>query len=217
MGLLRCTSYKEKVSHKISPNHGLFAYPVLQAADILIFDSQLVPVGADQKQHIEVTRDIAIKFNNTYGRFCHSEEYIVESVAVVPGLDGRKMSKSYDNTIEIFEEESSIRKEGDADCDGFDAGGRTEDPQRCNLLLFFGWLPSRRKRKSGRKGTGRGLGMGLSSSGLRNLLVEYFRPYRTKRELAKNRDYVENVLMEGAAKAGAAARKPLTAFGVQWG
>ena len=112
MGLLqRCTSYKDKVAQGLSPNHGLFAYPVLQAADILIFQSDLVPVGADQKQHIEVTRDIAIRFNNTYGEiFTVPKEHIIESVAVVPGIDGRKMSKSYGNTIEIFEPEDSVRK-----------------------------------------------------------------------------------------------------------
>ena len=111
MGLLhRCTSYKDKVAQGISPNHGLFAYPVLQAADILIYKSDVVPVGADQKQHIEVTRDIAGYFNNTYGEvFVLPKDYIIESVAVVPGIDGRKMSKSYGNTIEIFEPEKSIK------------------------------------------------------------------------------------------------------------
>jgi tryptophanyl-tRNA synthetase len=101
MGLLqRCTSFKDKVEQGLSPVHGLFAYPVLQAADILMFDSNLVPVGQDQKQHIEVTRDIAAKFNNIYGEtFVLPEEHILKSVAVVPGIDGRKMSKSYDNTM----------------------------------------------------------------------------------------------------------------------
>ena len=111
MGLLqRCVSYKDKVAQGLSPNHGLFAYPVLQAADILIVKSDLVPVGADQKQHIEVTRDIAMRFNNAYGEiFKIPADYIIESVAVVPGTDGRKMSKSYGNTIEIFEPEKSVK------------------------------------------------------------------------------------------------------------
>jgi tryptophanyl-tRNA synthetase len=112
MGLLeRCTSYKDKVAHGISPNHGLFAYPVLMAADILIFDSNVVPVGKDQKQHVEVTRDIAIKFNELYGQtFILPEPRIREEVASVPGLDGQKMSKSYGNTIEIFGDEKATRK-----------------------------------------------------------------------------------------------------------
>src|SRR5580658_6304645 len=107
MGLLeRCTSYKDKVARGIPANHGVFAYPVLMAADILIYDSNIVPVGRDQKQHVEVTRDIAIKFNNTYGEtFVVPTEQIRESTAIVPGTDGDKMSKSYGNTIEIFGDE----------------------------------------------------------------------------------------------------------------
>src|SRR6187200_1109023 len=112
MGLLeRCHSYKDKLARGVSPNHGLFAYPVLMAADILIYDSNIVPVGRDQKQHVEVARDIAIKFNESYGRtFVIPEPQIREAVAVVPGTDGQKMSKSYGNTIEIFGEEKAIRK-----------------------------------------------------------------------------------------------------------
>src|SRR5689334_16703443 len=112
MSLLeKCHSYKDKIAKGISPNHGLFAYPVLMAADILIYDSNIVPVGRDQKQHVEVTRDIAVKFNETYGQtFVIPEPMIREEVAVVPGTDGQKMSKSYGNTIEIFGEEKATRK-----------------------------------------------------------------------------------------------------------
>src|SRR5881394_1193989 len=112
MGLLeRATSYKDKIAKGISPNHGLFAYPVLMAADILIYDSNLVPVGRDQKQHVEVTRDIAIKFNEQYGEtFVIPEPQIRGEVAKVPGTDGEKMSKSYGNTIEIFGDEKALRK-----------------------------------------------------------------------------------------------------------
>ena len=104
MGLLeRCHSYKDKIAKGIAANHALFAYPVLMAADILIVQSNVVPVGRDQKQHVEVTRDIAIKFNNQFGEvFTIPEPSIRDSVAVVPGLDGQKMSKSYGNTVEIF-------------------------------------------------------------------------------------------------------------------
>src|SRR4249919_317236 len=112
MSLLeKCTSYKDKIAKGISPNHGLFAYPVLMAADILIYDSNIVPVGQDQKQHVEVTRDIAIKFNEQYGEtFVIPEPQIREAVAKVPGIDGEKMSKSYGNTIEIFGDEKALRK-----------------------------------------------------------------------------------------------------------
>src|SRR5687767_4954784 len=112
MGLLeRCHSYKDKVAKGLPVNHGLFAYPVLMAADILIYDSNVVPVGRDQKQHVEVTRDIAIKFNETYGQtFVVPEPQIRDEVAVVPGIDGQKMSKSYGNTIEIFGDEKILRK-----------------------------------------------------------------------------------------------------------
>ena len=112
MGLLeRCHSYKDKMAKGFAPSHGLFAYPVLMAADILIYDSDLVPVGKDQKQHIEVTRDLVIKFNETYGNTLKlPEPSIQEHTAVVPGLDGEKMSKSYGNTVGLFEEEAPMRE-----------------------------------------------------------------------------------------------------------
>src|SRR5437773_11545849 len=112
MGLLeRCHSYKDKLAKGLTFNFGLFAYPVLMAADILIYDSNIVPVGQDQKQHVEVTRDIAIKFHEQYGEtFVIPEPQIREAVAKVPGIDGEKMSKSYDNTIEIFGDEKTLRK-----------------------------------------------------------------------------------------------------------
>src|SRR6185503_3933903 len=107
----RCHSYKDKIAHGISPNHGIFAYPVLMAADILIYDSNIVPVGRDQKQHVEMTRDIAIKFNEAYGQtFVIPEPQIREEVALVPGTDGQKMSKSYGNTVDIFGDEKGLRK-----------------------------------------------------------------------------------------------------------
>lgn len=139
IGLLqRCTSFKDKVAQGISPNHGLFAYPVLQAADILIYKSDLVPVGADQKQHIEVTRDIAIRFNNAYGKiFTVPEEYIIESVAVVPGTDGRKMSKSYNNTIEIFEPEKTIKKKIMSIVTDSTPVEKPKDPDKCNVFALL--------------------------------------------------------------------------------
>ena len=109
--LENCHSYKDKLAKGLKPNHGLFSYPVLMASDILIYDSNIVPVGKDQKQHVEVTRDIAGKFNQTYGEtFVIPEPRIRDEVAAVPGTDGQKMSKSYDNTIEIFGDEKPLRK-----------------------------------------------------------------------------------------------------------
>ena len=115
MGWLeKCVSFKDKVQQGLPAEHGLFAYPVLQAADILLYDADLVPVGQDQKQHLEITRDIAERFNRVYGGdedvFRLPKPYILDNVAVVPGLDGQKMSKSYNNTIEIFDDPATIRK-----------------------------------------------------------------------------------------------------------
>ncbi|HPD45778.1 MAG TPA: tryptophan--tRNA ligase [Anaerohalosphaeraceae bacterium] len=213
MGLLhRCTSYKDKVAQGLSPNHGLFAYPVLQAADILIFDSNLVPVGADQKQHIEVTRDIAIRFNNTYGEiFVVPQEHILESVAVVPGIDGRKMSKSYDNTIEIFEPESSVKKKVMRIVTDSTPVEAPKDPDKCNVFAMLKLVASPEEiaewEKKYRAG---GTGYGTVKKRLAELLQAYFRPYRQKRaELEKDLDFVHNVLADGARRARAVARVTL--------
>ena len=213
MGLLqRCTSYKDKVAQGLAPNHGLFAYPVLQAADILIFDSNLVPVGADQKQHIEVTRDIAIKFNNTYGEvFVVPDEHILESVAVVPGIDGRKMSKSYDNTIEIFEAESSVKKKVMRIVTDSTPVESPKDPARCNIFAMLKLVASGEEMAEWEKKyrTG-GTGYGEAKKRLAELLQAYFRPYRQKRaELENDLDFVRNVLADGARRARAVARPTL--------
>jgi len=214
MGLLqRCVSYKEKISQGVSANHGLFAYPVLQAADILIFDSNLVPVGADQKQHIEVTRDIAGYFNNTYGQvFVIPKEYILESVAVVPGIDGRKMSKSYDNTIEIFEQEKTVRKKVMSIVTDSTPVEAPKNPDKCNVFALLKLIASSQElvdwEAKYRQG---GVGYGQAKKRLAELLIEYFKPYREKRaELEKNIDYVRKVLHEGAQKARAVAQKTLS-------
>ena len=213
MGLLqRCTSYKDKVAQGLSPNHGLFAYPVLQAADILIFNSDLVPVGADQKQHIEVTRDIAIKFNNTFGPILTiPKEHILKSVAVVPGIDGQKMSKSYDNTIGIFEPEKMVRKKVMSIVTDSTPVEDPKDPEKCNIFALLKLVAGddelaewKDKYRSG------GTGYGTVKKRLVELLCEYFRPYREKRkELENNLDFVERVLKTGAQKASAVARKTL--------
>ncbi|MHC4150321.1 MAG: tryptophan--tRNA ligase [Planctomycetota bacterium] len=213
MGLLqRCTSYKDKIAQGLSPSHGLFAYPVLQAADILIYNSDLVPVGADQKQHIEVTRDIADRFNNRFGEILTlPKESIIESVAIVPGVDGRKMSKSYNNTIEIFEPEKQLTKKVLRIVTDSTPVEEPKDPEKCNVfaLLKLVAAPDElaewdQKYRSG------GLGYGTVKKRLAELLIEYFKPYRQKRaELENNLDFVEQVLRNGAERASAVARQTL--------
>ncbi len=213
MGLLqRCTSYKEKVEQGISANHGLFAYPVLQAADILIYKSDLVPVGADQKQHIEVARDIAIRFNNAYGQILTlPKEHILESVAVVPGIDGRKMSKSYGNTIEIFESEKSLKKKVMRIVTDSTPVEQPKDPEKCNVfaLLKLVASPDELKEWNQRYRMG-GTGYSEAKKRLAELLIEYFAPYRQKRiELGENIGYVKGVLAKGAGRAKAVAAETL--------
>jgi tryptophanyl-tRNA synthetase len=212
-GLLeRCVSYKDKVAQGLSPNHGLFAYPVLQAADILAFHSNLVPVGADQKQHIEVTRDIATAFNNTYGQVLTiPEDLILKEVAVVPGLDGRKMSKSYDNTIEIFEPETSVRRKVMRIVTDSTPVEKPKDPRKCNVFALLRLVASPEElaewEKRYRSG---GMGYGEAKKRLAELLLEYFRPYRQKRaELEKEPALVRQVLADGASRARAVAQKTL--------
>ncbi len=213
MGLLqRCTSYKDKVAQGMSPNHGLFAYPVLQAADILIYNSELVPVGADQKQHIEVTRDIAIRFNNAYGKILTvPTEHIIESVAVVPGVDGRKMSKSYGNTIEMFEPEKSIRKRIMRIVTDSTPVEEPKDPDKCNVfaLLKLVTSPEELAEWENRYRSG-GMGYSDAKKRLAELMIDYFKPFRQKRtELENNIDYVKKVLADGASRAKAVATKTL--------
>jgi len=213
MGLLqRCTSYKDKVAQGLSPNHGLFAYPVLQAADILIYNSNLVPVGADQKQHIEVTRDIAIRFNNTYGEiFTLPEEHIIESVAIVPGVDGRKMSKSYGNTIEIFEPANSMKKKIMRIVTDSTPVEDPKDPDKCNVFALLKLVaPSDELAEWESKYRSGGLGYGQVKKRLAELMMDYFEPFRQKRaELENNVDYVKEVLAKGADRAKAEACRTL--------
>ena len=214
MGLLeRCHSYKDKLAQGISPNHGLFAYPVLMAADILAFDSNIVPVGRDQKQHVEVTRDIAIKFNQQYGdTFVIPEPQIRDDVGGVPGIDGQKMSKSYGNTIEIFGEEKAARKKIMGIV--MDSRSPTEpkpDAEK-NLaiqLLMLIAPPEVSKESEDRLRAG-GLGYGDLKKALFENYWNYFASARARRaELAANLDYVHRVLEEGADKARAVAQTVL--------
>ena len=206
MGLLeRCHSYKDKLARGISPNHGLFAYPVLMAADILIYDSKIVPVGKDQKQHVELTRDIAIKFNQQYGEtFIIPEPQIREDVAVVPGTDGQKMSKSYGNTIEIFGLEKPLRKKIMSlvmDSRGVDEPKPDAEKNIAVQLLKLVSEPDLAKDCEDQLRAG-GYGYGHLKKALFEAYWNYFEPMRQKREeLAKNLDYVQEVLTKGAENA----------------
>ncbi|MBP7050426.1 MAG: tryptophan--tRNA ligase [Phycisphaerae bacterium] len=210
--LQKCVSYKDKIAQGLSANHGLFAYPVLQAADILIFQSNLVPVGADQKQHIEVTRDIALRFNNAYGEvFTLPEDYILESVAVVPGVDGRKMSKSYGNTIEIFEPEKTIKSKIMKMVTDSTPVEAPKDPTKCNVfaLLKLVASPEELAQWEQRYRNG-GMGYGEAKKRLVELTVEYFKPYRQRRaELENSLDVVDAMLKKGAERARAVASQTL--------
>ena len=220
MGLLeRCHGYKDKKARLAGDdldqvNHGLFAYPVLMAADILAFDSNVVPVGRDQKQHVEVTRDIAIKFNNLYGEtFVIPEPQILPEVAVVPGTDGQKMSKSYGNTIEIFGDEKTLRKK----VMSIVMDSRTpQEPKpdadknlAIQLLKLVAPAPVaadfEERLRAG------GLGYGDLKKALFEHYWNYFAPMRQRRaELAANLDYLQNVLRDGAERARTQA-SPLVA------
>ncbi len=214
MGLLeRCHSYKDKLDRGISPNHGLFAYPVLMAADILIYDSNLVPVGKDQKQHIEVTRDVAIKFNQTYGEtFVIPEPEIRDTVAVVPGTDGQKMSKSYGNTIEIFGDEKIMRKKiMSLVMDSRPVQDPKPDADK-NIAIQLLKLVSPPEASADYENRLRAGGFGYGD--LKKALFEHYWNYfvearRKRAELAANLDYVESVLRDGAERAHKVADKVL--------
>lgn len=213
MGFLeRCVSYKDKIAQGISPSHGLFAYPVLQAADILIFDSNIVPVGKDQKQHLELTRDVASKFNDRYGEdlLVIPEPRIREVAANVPGLDGRKMSKSYDNSIEIFEEtEKKLRKKVMKIVTDTTTVEDPKDPTGSYLVQLYSLVATPEEVKemedSFRAG---GTGYGHYKQQVFEAIRDHFAPMREKREaLVNDPSYVDGVLEEGARKARAKARE----------
>jgi tryptophanyl-tRNA synthetase len=215
MGLLqRAHSYKDKLAQGQRPDHGLFAYPVLMAADILQYRSHLVPVGQDQKQHLEMTRDIATHFNQTYGRevFQLPEPYILEEVAVVPGIDGQKMSKSYDNTIRMFWSEAQVRK---AVMSIVTDSTPVEAPKDTRQTLFQLWslfaTPAEREDLFARAKAG-GLGYGEVKKELGERILAHFRPMRERREaLAMHPSTVEDVLATGVRRARELMRPVLEA------
>lgn len=206
--LQKCVSYKDKVQQGLSPNHGLFAYPVLQAADILIYNSNLVPVGQDQKQHLEVTRDIALKFNNTYGEILTlPEPYILSTAAVVPGIDGRKMSKSYDNTLELFEPANAMKKKVMRIVTDSTPVEEPKDPESCTIFALLRLvLDFDEERQWHDKYTAGGMGYGEAKKRLVAGLNDVLEPFRARyEELGNDMDYVRDVLNEGGKKARAIA------------
>jgi tryptophanyl-tRNA synthetase len=211
MGLLeRAVGYKEKLAQGISPNHGLFAYPVLQAADILIYLSDLVPVGQDQKQHLEMTRDIAGKFNQQFGEvFVMPEPYILDNTAVVPGVDGRKMSKSYGNDICIFEEGKALKKKVMSIVTDSTPVEDPKDPSESTPFLLLSLLASAEETAEweARYRAG-GMGYGDVKKRLLELIDVYFAPARERRrELEADPGYVADVLRDGGRRARAVAQQ----------
>lgn len=205
MGLLeRGHSYKDKIAQGLSPNHGLFAYPVLMAADILIYDSQLVPVGKDQKQHLEMTRDMAGKFNSIYGEtLVIPEELILPEVAIVPGLDGQKMSKSYNNTIEIFLDYKELKSKLMRIVTDSTTLEAPKDPDKSILIDLYKLFSTPEELEEMRqKFLAGGYGYGHAKKELLEKIWAYFEPHRKLREeLINNLDYVKDVLRQGALKA----------------
>ena len=226
MGLLeRCHSYKDKVAKGFAASHALFAYPALMAADILLYDSDAVPVGKDQKQHLEVTRDLAGKINDTFGEglLKMPEAIISEATAVVPGLDGQKMSKSYGNTLPIFGEEKPLRKlinkKVVTDATPLEDPKPTENSIILALYKLFA-TPEQYQAMVDAHHAG-GIGYGQFKKDLFEAYWEYFRAAREKRDwILAHPEYVDDVLNTGAARAREEAAKVLTrvrqAVGLGW-
>jgi len=201
----KCTSYKDKVAKGIPPSMGLFDYPVLQAADIAIYDSNMVPVGADQKQHVEMTRDIAGKFNRAFGGevLVLPDPYIVPDVAIVPGIDGQKMSKSYDNTIEIFQTPKQTRTRCMQIVTDSTPLEEPKDPERCNVLALLKLFadPAEADQIAGKYRAG-GYGYGQAKGRLAELVNERFAEARQRYdELMGNPDRIRQILAEGGRRA----------------
>ena len=209
MGLLeRAHSYKDKLARGLASTVGLFSYPVLMAADILIYDSDAVPVGKDQKQHIEITRDLAVKVNETFGQvFKLPEPRINPDTQVVPGLDGQKMSKSYGNNIDIFGDEKETRKRVMSIVTDSTPVEAPKDPERSTIIQLYSLIASKDEladmRERFKKG---GTGYGDFKKELFEKLWEYFSPMRKRREeILRDKSYIDKVLARGAKRANGIA------------
>jgi tryptophanyl-tRNA synthetase len=210
--LENCHAYKDHLAKEMTPSHGLFAYPVLMAADILIYDSDLVPVGRDQKQHVEVTRDLAEKMNRTFGEvFKVPQPSIRPEVETIVGLDGRKMSKSYGNTIGLFEEENALRKKIMAivtDSTPVEAPKSTEGSAILGLYRLF--APAEDVARMEEEFGAGGVGYGEFKKRLFGAVWEYFAPMRARREeLVADAGFADRVLREGAERARAIASRTM--------
>jgi tryptophanyl-tRNA synthetase len=215
MGWLeKAVSYKDKIQQGIPAEHGLFAYPVLQAADILLYDADVVPVGQDQKQHLEITRDIAERFNHVFGAgageavFRLPEPYILDAVAVVPGVDGRKMSKSYNNTIEIFDDPAAIRKKCKKIITDSTPVEAPKNPETCPLFnLFRLFAPADELAEVERRYRAGGMGYGEMKTRLAEHIINAFATPRERRaEWVAHPARVAEVRAAGAERARRAAR-----------
>ncbi len=210
MGLLeRAVSYKEKVEKGISASVGLFTYPVLMAADILLYQADTVPVGKDQKQHVEMTRDIAIKFNNAFGEtFTIPEPMIREEVAVVPGTDGQKMSKSYGNTIPLFDDEKAIKKAIMGIVTDSAGVNDPKDPERCVVYQIHTLFLSKAEQQKLADAYREGLSYGDAKKQLLEAYLDYFAPMRERRA-ALTPEHAREVLDAGAKKASLLAKETM--------
>ena len=211
MGLLeRAHSYKDKTAKGIKPNVGLFTYPVLMASDILIYSPDIVPVGNDQKQHVEITRDIAIKFNETYGKevFKLPKEKIVENVATVPGIDGDKMSKSYGNVINMFGSKKQLKKQIMNIVTDSTPLEEPKNPDNNITKLYSLFATEEEVNALKEKFLAGNFGYGHAKTELFDKFMDYFAPFQKKREeLLQNMDYVNEILKKGALKAREIATK----------
>lgn len=213
MGLLeRAHSYKDKIAKGLNASHGLFSYPVLMAADILLFDTQIVPVGKDQIQHIEITRDLALKINNEWGEiFTLPQAKINEKVALVVGTDGAKMSKSYQNTIDIFSDEKRLKKQISSIITDSTALEEPKDSQKCHIFkiasLFLDEAGQKELQERYKKG---GEGYGHFKMFLNELISKYFKDARAKYiEFLAKPSYLKEILDFGASKAQKIAQQKI--------
>jgi tryptophanyl-tRNA synthetase len=208
--LERATSYKDKIARGLPASAGLFTYPVLMAADILIYDSDLVPVGKDQKQHLEITRDIALKFNETFGGGLRlPEPHIQPATETVPGIDGQKMSKSYGNTLDIFGDEKEMRKRVMSIVTDSTPVEAPKDPRSSTIFQLYSLVASKEEIERMREAFQRGgTGYGDFKKELFGKLWEYFEPMRKRREkILHDPAYIDGVLKQGAERANREADK----------
>ena len=205
-------SFKDKSDNLSDVNSGLFTYPVLMAADILLYDSEIVPVGKDQKQHLEITRDIAKSFNHNYGdTFIIPESKIDKNVQTIPGTDGRKMSKTYENTIDIFADEKSLKKQIMSIVTDSKGLEDKKNPESCNIFNIFKLIASEDEVKKMKKNYSEGgYGYGHAKTHLLNLILDLFRKERKLySELLQNPDHLYGILVKGEEKARVIADKVL--------